>query len=442
MKVVTPAGMVTCWIGPDMVLIMGKMTLSLEPESVTTAPPAGAAAVSVSVAVVDCPPFTETGFTVIVLSVAAVDELEEELELELDDAVELLPQAAKLASVTHSRPPIKKGLTRSIHSPRDWSPRKLVDCNRSDAGEKVRVARIRRRHTRGAAPGSQPGKPLSRGVKWPEYRVAPGTWLEVIPVISRLACTLASSWLLFAPPGESGLRYHARIELPAALSVVVWVDGERARMEIQTSNEPSLAAGTVLLTSDSGENLIVLDPAKQEFFSLPHGLITRFKQREADRLRITYGPISSEKMAEDPGPVLAGYPTRHLRFHIRLATHQTASAGESTTQIEVYEHFWVNDEIRQRNTDLAMLADSSGIGFPALDEFLRNQAGDLPGFILKRNLVMTVDDSLQNHQVIRTAYEITELAVTDSPASQFQVPDNFHMRVPQHGQSAPSRPSP
>jgi hypothetical protein len=53
LKVVTPAGMVTCWTGPVMVLIVGKMTLSLEAESITTAPPDGAPLVSVMVAVVD-----------------------------------------------------------------------------------------------------------------------------------------------------------------------------------------------------------------------------------------------------------------------------------------------------------------------------------------------------------------------------------------------------
>ena len=120
LKVASPSGMVTCWIGPLMVLMVGKMTLSLEAESITTAPPAGAAAVSVTVAVVGCPPFTEVGFTVIVLSVAGVDELEEELEveLELDVALELPPQAARPPSAAHSRLPTKKRLTRSIHSPR------------------------------------------------------------------------------------------------------------------------------------------------------------------------------------------------------------------------------------------------------------------------------------------------------------------------------------
>jgi hypothetical protein len=260
-------------------------------------------------------------------------------------------------------------------------------------------------------------------------------------MFSRLACSLVSGWLLFAPPAGPGLRYHAQVELPAALSVNVWVEGDRARLEIESSDEPSLAAGTAMLTSDRGENLVVLDPAKQEFFPLSHELITGFKQRAADRLLITCGPISSETLAEDPGAVLAGYATRHLRFHIRLTAHQAAPSGEITSEIDVFEHIWLTEELRQRNIGLTLLSDSSGTGFPVLDEYLRKQLGELPGFVLKRNLVMTVDDSHHNRQVLRTAYEITQLTGADAPDSLFEVPGNFHTRVPQHGGPATATPS-
>lgn len=258
----------------------------------------------------------------------------------------------------------------------------------------------------------------------------------------RLACILVSGWLFLAPPAESGLRYHAQVELPDNLSVNVWVEGDRARLEIQSSDEPNLAAGTALLTADRGDNLIVLDSAKQEFFSLAHDVIARFKQRDTERLHITFSPISSEKFAEDSGPVLVGYPTRHLRFHIRLAARQPTSSGVVTTQLDLFEHFWLTGELPERNTDLAMLSDSLGTGFPELDEFLRSQLRDLPGFVLKRNLVLTMDDSLHNHNVLRAAYTVTEIAVTDTPSSLFQVPGEFHMRVPRPAQAQPPAPQP
>jgi len=101
-----------------MVLTDGRTTLWLEALSVTMMPPAGAAAVRVRVAVVDCPPLIVVGLTVSELSSIVVDELEDEDELdELDDVLELLWHAARPASERHSRLPIKKRLTRTIHSP-------------------------------------------------------------------------------------------------------------------------------------------------------------------------------------------------------------------------------------------------------------------------------------------------------------------------------------
>lgn len=258
----------------------------------------------------------------------------------------------------------------------------------------------------------------------------------------RLVCAAFCASVLFPPAAQCGLRYHAQVKLPAGLSVNVWVEGDRARLEVQASDDPNLAAGTALLTSDRGETLVVLNPARQEFFTLPHSVIARFNQREADRRHITCDPISSEKLVEDLGPDLDGYPTRHVRFHLRLTMHQPAASGELTTQIEVFEHFWLATDISLHNSDLVMLSDSVGTGIPALDEFLRAQIRESPGFILKRNLVLSVDDSLHHHRVMRNAYEVTDLALTESPASLFEVPGGFHMRVPAAAQPAPSAPEP
>jgi hypothetical protein len=264
----------------------------------------------------------------------------------------------------------------------------------------------------------------------------------VTSVLLRLSGTILAAGLALSSPADSGLHYRAQISLQTDFSVDVWVEGDRARLDVQTSNDPNLAAGTALLTADRGETLVVLIPARQEVFTLPRSVITDFKQRESQRRHITVDPISSEKIGEDAGPRLAGYPTRHLRFHLRLATHQPAAAGELTTHVDVFEHFWLAEQLTQHNTDLVMLSDSSATGVPALDEFLRGQIHDLPGFILKRNLVVTVDDSRNSHQVLRSAYEVTELSVTESPAALFEVPGDFHLRIPPRTPSSPSAATP
>jgi len=117
-----PAGTVNCCTGPFMVLTEGRTTLWLDALSVTRMPPVGAVSLRVSVAVVDWPPLMVVGFTVSVFSTVVELELEDDPDDELDDAVELLWHAAKPASERHSRLPIKKRLTRTIHSPKGWSP--------------------------------------------------------------------------------------------------------------------------------------------------------------------------------------------------------------------------------------------------------------------------------------------------------------------------------
>jgi len=261
-------------------------------------------------------------------------------------------------------------------------------------------------------------------------------------MLSRFGAIVLAAWLALSVPPDHGLHYRARISSQTDFSVEVWLQDGRARLDVQTSNDPDLAAGTALLTPDRGETLVVLLPARREFFSLPHSAITDSRAREAQRLGISAEPVSIEKIGEDAGPELAGYSTRHLRFHLSLATRRPARSGELTTRVDVFEHFWLAGQMSQRNTDLIMLSDSSAIGVPALDEFLRGQIRDLPGFVMKRNLVVTADDSLSNHQVFRGDYEVTELSRADSSASRFEVPAGFHQRVPAHPQSGPPAAAP
>jgi len=264
----------------------------------------------------------------------------------------------------------------------------------------------------------------------------------VTPVLLRFGGIFLAVWLALSSPAGTGLHYRAQVSFLTDLSVEVRVEGDRARLEVLTSDDPDLAAGTALLTADRGDTLVVLIPARQEFFSLPHSAINDYKQREAQRRHITVDPISIEKVGEDSGPELAGYPTRHLLFHLRLATHQPGASGEIIARVDVFEHFWLAEQLSQHNTDLVMLSDSSATGVPALDEYLRGQIRDLPGFILKRNLVVTVDDSLDNHHVLRGAYQVTELFVADSPAALFEVPGGFHQRIPPRPPSSPPAPTP
>jgi hypothetical protein len=261
-------------------------------------------------------------------------------------------------------------------------------------------------------------------------------------VLSRLIGTFLAAWLALVSPPDSGLHYRAQVNLVARFSLDVRVEGDLARLDIQSSDDPNLAAGTTLLTSDRGETFLVVNPALQEYFSLPRSVITNFKQQQAVRLHVTADQISSEKVGEDRGPEIAGYPTRHLRFHLHLATHQARAAGELTTSIDVFEHFWLAEQLSQRNTDLAMLSDSSATGIPSLDEFLRAQILESPGFILRRSLVLTTDDSLQNHRVERSSYEVSDLSVADSPPDLFKVSEGFHQRVPQGAPSAAPPPAP
>jgi len=256
-------------------------------------------------------------------------------------------------------------------------------------------------------------------------------------VFARLASAFFAAWLALSAPADSGLHYKAEVSLANTFSIEVRVAGDRARLDIQSSNDPSLVAGTTLLTPDRGDTFVVVDSARREYFSLPRSAIVGFKQREADRLRVTADPISSEKIGEDQGPYIAGYSTRHLRFHLRLASHQARGAGDFNTTIEVFEHFWLAGQLPQHNTDLIMLSDSSTTGLPALDAFLRGQLLELPGFLLKRSVVITTDDSASNHRIDRSSYEVKELAVADSPPEMFQVAEGFHVRGSQATPSAP-----
>jgi hypothetical protein len=250
--------------------------------------------------------------------------------------------------------------------------------------------------------------------------------------------------LFLASPAGAGVRCKAQVTAESELSLNVWLDGDRARLEVDASDDPNLAAHTAILTTDRGETIVVLNPQKQEFFSLSRAAIHKFKQRESERRRLRVDAITTEKLGEDAGPEMLNHATRHLRFRLTVGLHSPSARGEVASRVDVFLHFWLAPDVNVRNTDLAILTDSSSTGIAALDQFLHDQLAEMPGFILKRSLVVSMDDPAGNHHVVRSTYEVKEMAAVETQASLFEVPAGFHVRVPasaENGQQAvPQRP--
>jgi hypothetical protein len=153
-------------------------------------------------------------------------------------------------------------------------------------------------------------------------------------------------------------------------------------------------------------------------------------------------PKAEKLLDEDGGPML-GYPTRHYKFHITYATTQPMGGGnEMVIANDSTEEIWATEALGEEGA-AKLLAGGGGGGIQGSSELSKiavaGEGAKVPGVVLKRITVTTAKSAgkgfgmgmmnkMMNKSMskpTKTTVEITRIEKKDLPASMFRVPAGY-----------------
>ena len=234
---------------------------------------------------------------------------------------------------------------------------------------------------------------------------------------------------LVASPAHAGMRYTIRNTFdgagrggPGNSTVQMTTDGQKARIAF-TQGSP-VGKGGYLVTQDGARTLTLVSPEDKTYMSWDMNAMMGMVGAMSAMMKMEVTDPKIEKLLDEPGPAILGYPTRHYKFRTAYAMSMTVMGFSSSTSVVREEESWTTTQL-----------DTAALGHwikqapktlnDSLDKLIRAEMDQMQGMPLKMLAVQTTTDNNGKVQTIKTVTEVTEIQeLTPEPAA-FEIPAGY-----------------
>lgn len=239
--------------------------------------------------------------------------------------------------------------------------------------------------------------------------------------------------VLAALPSWAGVTYTAVTHTIVGskthagdMRVRAWVEGKQARMEFLESSLPQLETGTYLISTDGGETSYLVDPRSKSYerwdMNAMIGNMADVMRSLRSQMKVRFDEPTIEKLADEPGPVMEGMPTRHYRY--RTSYKSFIDMGETETiSTTTEEDIWTTTAITEPGV-VALLNKRPSSGDEQLDRIIQKEMDKVTGFPLK-HITSTRTETRKETNESRTEMEVVEVKRLPIAAAMFQLPKGY-----------------
>ena len=254
--------------------------------------------------------------------------------------------------------------------------------------------------------------------------------------LAATACAALLAAAVLAAPARAGVHYRAHTTIDGergagqTMEVEAWVDGPNAKVLFADSDNPILSSGTYLLSNDGGNTLYLVNPEEKTYSPFDLGTMMAgagaMMKGLGPMMKISFSNQKVEKLAEEPGPPILGYPTTHYRFRtvfdseIRVMGMGQSSHNDSVTDT------WTTSELTDAGFAAWLRREPPRTGIDDLDEMIGNEVKKgIQGVPLKVVAVTKVKDQRGRESETTTTMEVTALKEEAVPAATFAMPKGY-----------------
>jgi uncharacterized protein DUF4412 len=251
-----------------------------------------------------------------------------------------------------------------------------------------------------------------------------------------VAALAALAILAGAVPARAGLRYQAvttsegRAGRGNEMKVEGWVSGDKARVEFKESGNPMAKSGTYILTKDGGKTLYLVNPEEKTYaqwdLNAMLGMVGGIMNGMGPILKLEFSDPKFEKISEEDGGTLLGFPTRHYKFRtsysMKMRVLGFGNASDTVTDQEV----WATTKFADPGLKVWLRSEPPKTGNEQFDKLIAAEAEKqrVSGFPLK-SVSTTTTTQRGKQTVTHYALEVTQLETKPVPDASFEIPAGY-----------------
>jgi hypothetical protein len=208
------------------------------------------------------------------------------------------------------------------------------------------------------------------------------------------------------------------------------VDGPRAKVEFHESDQPMLQAGDYLVTQDGGKTLFLVNPQEKTYSKWDlEGMLAVFgnvMESMKGLVNLDFSDPKVEKLAEESGGEILGYPTTHYKYRTSYTTKIKVLGMHRESTTETVQDLWTTKAFGDSGLSVWLRNEPPRTGNEQIDKLISAQMSQIQGFPLKTESVSTTTGQKGKHEsTARQETVVTELEKVGVPDSTFEIPKGY-----------------
>ena len=208
-------------------------------------------------------------------------------------------------------------------------------------------------------------------------------------------------------------------------SVKGWADGAMSRVEVVESGNPIIPAGSYLLSRDGGRTMHLVNPQEKRYSALDLNNMMGLAGGAMEMMGMKFSSPKVEKLLEETGPAIQGFPTVHYRFRSSHTMEMNFMGMQRVTETITEEDVWASQDLQDEGLGVWLNQGNMKTGNAEVDKVLQAEMGKVKGFPLKRVATTTTKQQDGSAETVRVTSEVTAIRKTETPASLFELPAGY-----------------
>ncbi|HUP64831.1 MAG TPA: DUF4412 domain-containing protein [Thermoanaerobaculia bacterium] len=237
--------------------------------------------------------------------------------------------------------------------------------------------------------------------------------------------------LLVCTPAFAGLRYEFSSVTSGKgggnMIGAASVEGSNMRLEIRKGDNILFKDSSVVLSSDGGKTLTILDPKSKTYYELP--LEETFKavagafKAMGPMMKMSFDNQKVDVTPAVDGGEIQGYPTRKHVVNVKYDMNVRVMGMKTSSTVDMTTESWITDKIAADQATFVQ-AKTLRTGVEDIDRLIETQMTAATGFPLK-SIVTTTTTQGKKSETSTTTMEVSKIEQAAIPASQFEVPAGY-----------------
>lgn len=206
------------------------------------------------------------------------------------------------------------------------------------------------------------------------------------------------------------------------------VDGTSMRMEFVKGDKIIIPDGSVVISTDGGKNLTVLDTKKKTYYELPlEGMMNSMSSMMKGMGGMMQMSISNESVdvqQQGAGEDIEGYPTRKYTVTTSYDMSMKIMGMKNNQTIKQVSEVWATEKLP---VEYMTFVQQKGFktGMDDLDRLIAKQSAAMKGFPLKNVMTTTTTAANGKSQTTTTTMTISNIKDAKVSGDQFEIPSGY-----------------